>query len=87
MSFQILLQLACRDLGPTAYTLLQDPSPFMERLNIDSAELDPRPLSKSCDSLFGSSNEQSDTSDIKTGVVGSMISKVWISLMPLAMNS
>ena len=54
----------------------QDPSPFVERLNIGAAELDPQSLGVSSDSLFGSSGDPDSSETQMTGMVGSVLSKV-----------
>ena len=54
----------------------EDSSPFVERLALSTAELDPGPLGLRSDSLFGGSSDQDSSEALQAGVVGSMLSKV-----------
>lgn len=68
---------------------------FMERLNLDAAELDPRLLPSGEGSLFAESDAQDGSDMNKTGVVGSMLSKVgssaskdwWGSVLLMLLNA
>ena len=53
-------------------TLQQNSSPFVERLALSTAELDPGALGLRSDSLFGASSDQDSSEALQAGVVGSI---------------
>ena len=56
--------------------MLQAPSPFLERLHLDAAELDPAPPVKQPGGLFSSSEEGREPPASSHSMVGSMLSRV-----------
>ena len=60
----------------TLEVVLQAPSPFLERLHLDAAELDPAPPVKQPGGIFSSSEEGRDPPASSHSMVGSMLSRV-----------